>query len=281
MSVAARGRFAHTKFTIDSTNRVLIVHDGTAERTCTLATGDYFIRGDGVSTTGQKDLISALLTALLTAPGMLIADFAVGVTLTAGSASLGKVTIYSTGGSPFELRWAHASSTFANAAPSTALNGGAYLGFVTTANDTGAATYTSDYQAKGLWFPEIEGSVRDNIGVKLRRTAFAISGASETRLWGDGWDRYEVRYEYLARTRIKEAYSATNVALDAGLLTDLIGGGEVLWWPDNTDTATVHRVVLDDNREIVDVHDFAQPVEGGASAEVYNVVLRLRDYVAP
>ena len=272
MSIVARGRFAHTKLVLSS-SVVLIVHDGTADRTATLAAGTYFIRGDDVATAGQVDLLDALEDAINAAPSIGVV-VAITQNLTAGSATLGYITITRvSGAATFNVKWNHASTTADTAV-------GPYLGFTATAATGLVTSATSEAQAAGLWFPDTEGSIRDNNGIKNRSVAVALSGATEVRLWGDGWDRYDVLYRYLPRTRIKAAHSATNVGADAGLLLDLTSGGDVLWWPDNGDLATVYRVVLERTDDRIAVHDLAVPVEEGATGEVYDLRLGLRDYVA-
>lgn len=266
MSVAARGRFAHSKITLTgtSTDSVVIYHDGTADRTATIGAGSGYIRGDNSGTSGEMDILIGLRNALNTAPSSTISDFTVTQNLTAGSANLGKITIAA--GAAFNIKWNHASTTFDES----------YLGFANA--ETGAvSTVTSASQAYGLWFPEIEALVRDNNPLYRRAVSDAVSGAIDVRRRAK-FDRYSVTHEWVPRSRIKDTYSATNVGIEA-LIEDLIDGGDVLWWPDNADSATVYRVVLDDLREEIELHSLAIPIDGSAE-EAYRVALPLREYVA-
>ncbi len=95
--------------------------------------------------TGEYADINAVLAAIETAMETAAAAGSLDCELTAAVDSNGrlKVTIDSQDTSTFSIDWA----TGANAANSI----GQVLGFDVSANDTGAYTYTSDYQCQGAW----------------------------------------------------------------------------------------------------------------------------------
>lgn len=268
MSIAAYGRIAHSKLTLTSSNNVIIFNDGTSDRTATITAGDYFIRGDDNATSGQADLLKAVKDALNNAPSSTITDFTVTQNTTTGAAALGKITIANDSASNFTLKWTDGSTTF----------DGAELGFATGADDSGAATYTSDNQAKGLWFPEREGDFLDNNPWRRNTSSEAISGAKQTINLSSG-SFLSVLYEGIPRTRVKTTYASTNVALQENAFAYMVDGGDFLVWPDNSDSATVYRMVLRNLGGRIDLHSIAVPSRQYAP-EAYDVTLDCIEYAA-
>jgi hypothetical protein len=275
MASATKGRFCHTRRTITTgTNDEINFHDGTAERTATLRAGTYFLRGDDLfsgesgADSNAWDLLGEIENRMNNAPSSAITDFTVTLAATTGT-SRGKVTIASAGGPNFELRW----STGASAQKFD----GTWIGFDTSADDTGAQTYTSDNHAPGLWYPEIEGLWFDYDVRRVRTWQEAVSGSVDVRSLSSYAIR-TVEYPLIDRSLIKDQFDATNVAFE-NFWDDAAVGGSFVVFPDVDDTSTAWHCVIDEARWGEELHNAAVPMDE-AQGEAYRVVIPMRAYVS-
>lgn len=272
MNVATIPRVVFGRVTIATgVNDVLIFYDGTSNRTATVAAGDYYVRGDSVSTSGQKDLLSALATALNTAPSSGITDFTVTVDHAVGSGQ-GKVTIASAGLSTFQLLWTNASTTFDAA-------GSAQLGFDTSADDTGAATYTSDNPSPVIWYPGYEAEYQANLPTKDVVASESIGGV---------WDVQTIRATQTGGLVKIVPVTADKVNTDdvsgatvcfQDFWEDASAGGPFLYYPLYTsDSNVVHRIVKD----LDWMADMAKaaPILEGFAGTVYGVSIPMSQYTS-
>lgn len=255
----AIGRVVYGPIVITASNDVLVFNDGTDDRDATLAVGTYYMRADGVTTSGVGDLLAQLQTALNSASGTTITDFVV-----TQSHTTGKVTI--SAGASFTLKWTDGGTQF----------DGAILGFDTSADDTGAATYTSDDQAQGVWYPGLYPIDEGDKPAKWRTRNVSVSGNVDVRTLAE-WTERSVMWEGVPRSKVWESDAATNAAFQT-LWDDAADGGSLFYYPDNA-SSTVARWVIGSPEWGDAISNAASIIDG--TGDMYRVSLPLRSYVAP
>lgn len=268
MNSASIPRVVFGRVTISTgVNDVIRFYDGTANRTATLVAGSYYVRGDNVTTTGQGDLLYAIAYAMNNAPSTGITTFTATVA-NADGASQGKVTIAA--GATFSLLWTDGSMSFS----------GASIGFETAADDTGAATYTSDNPCPTIWYPGIEAEYQPNRPKKVRTRSESVSGVVDVQRIRASLASGVAKIAPLVPSKVNSDDAAATAVVFEDFWEDAGDGGPFLYYPLYTsNTGPVHRII-DDAAWGDDFTTAAQLIEGYGGT-VYGATIPMIAWVSP
>jgi len=263
VSSASKGRFVHHKLTISSSNNTIVVRVGGSDYNATVTAGDYFLRNDGVSSTDGGDLAVAVKTALDNSGS--------GLTYTLAAAShsgstRGFQTVSATG--TFILKWSSGSASFPEL----------YLGFATNTDTASGTSATGTLCPLQLWYPETEGILLDNDTEAVVLEDESTAGVVDTRTLAT-YDVQDVTFDFVDRANVKNAYrAATHLAFDY-FWEDARGGGDFVYFPDNTDTSTVGRWVIADRAWKQRLSNAAE-VMSGVGGERYRIRVPMRERIS-
>lgn len=180
------------------------------------------------------------------------------------SDTTGKFTIARTGA--FSLLWSTGGVN----------NCGAEIGFDESADDTGAATYTSDYQHTKGWYPALDAEFDSREGDEYEESRTqAISGKVVIRHWAvTPREPRTLRFSYLtaAKTFVDDESTTVNEAIQR-LFQSAAWKARLRWFPDRTVNGTNTDYTLQNGDPFMPQRTHPKPA-------LFTVELKLLKYVS-
>jgi hypothetical protein len=181
---------------IDTGNQAIIIREGGAEITATVAAGTYYLRGDGAS----GDLCLAIKTALDASTGAL--TYSCSVSMSTDGSGVSSTVSIGGGGGTFSLEWASSNCTFDER----------LLGFASANTASNTSTKSGTLSPSCLWVSSEVYSSLDAESEFIAHTARSRSGRVWGALRGGAYDVRSLSMLFLHANRAHSSNNSTDTA---------------------------------------------------------------------